>query len=392
VRSAVGLATVVMVCVVVAVALELFRGDFTATAPVTVVSPRAGLVMDVGAKVTFHGAQVGKVASIDERPNGQATLQLEMDPSQLHIIPANAGIDIASPTVFGAKAVQLVAPPDPSPRPMYAGQVIDGAQVMVEIDTVFQQLTSVLSKIDPAKLNETLGALANGLGGRGEKIGQTISDLNHLLSTIDPSMSNLRHDIAAAPTVFKVYAEAAPDLIATANNVSTISQAIVDERQNLDALLISTIGLADIGTDVVGTNRRALTNFLHLLLPTTDLTNEYHDTLNCTVAGLVPFAKAPPSAEPGILTTIGLVLGRERYRYPGNLPKVAAAGPSHCADEGLPAVPPGMRPPFVVGDVGANPWAYGNQGPLVNSDALKQLLYGPIDGPPRNTAQVGQPG
>jgi phospholipid/cholesterol/gamma-HCH transport system substrate-binding protein len=27
-----------------------------------------------------------------------------------------------------------------------------------------------------------------------------------------------------------------------------------------------------------------------------------------------------------------------------------------------------------------------------NFDGLKQLLYGPIDGPPRNSAQVGQPG
>lgn len=392
VRPAVGLATVIALCAVVAVALEMFQGNFIVTAPVTVFSPRAGLVMNTGAKVTFHGAQVGKVASIDERPNGQATLQLAMDPSQLHIIPANVGIDIASPTVFGAKAVQLVAPPDPSPRPMYPGQVIDGSQVMVEIDTVFQQLTSVLSKIDPAKLNETLGALASGLGGRGEKIGQTLSNLNHLLATIDTSMPSLRHDIAAAPAVFKAYADAAPDLTATAANLTTISQTIVDEQQNLDALLIATIGLADIGSDVIGANRQALTDFLHLVLPTTDLTNQYHDALNCTVAGMVPFAKSPPSSEPGILTSIGFVLGRERYRYPANLPKVATAGPSHCADQGLPQVPPGMRPPFVVGDVGANPWAYGNQGPLINSDGLKQLLYGPIDGPPRNAPQVGQPG
>lgn len=392
VRPAAGLATIALVCVVVAVALELFRGSYIATAPVTVLSARAGLVMDAGAKVTFHGAQVGKVASIAERPDGQASLQLAMDPAQLHIIPANVHIDIASPTVFGAKAVQFVDPQDPSPRPMYAGQVIDGAHVMVEINTIFQQLTSVLSKIEPAKLNETLGALAKGFSGRGEKIGQTLSNLNHLFATIDPSMPNLRHDIAAAPTVLKAYADAAPDLLATADNVATISQTIVDEQQNLDALLISTIGLADIGSDVVGTNRQGLTAFLRLLLPTTDLTNEYHDALNCAVAGMVPFAKSPPSAEPGILFSIGFVLGRERYRYPSNLPKVATAGPSHCADQGLPDVPAGMRPPFVVGDVGANPWAYGNQGPLVNSDALKQLLYGPIDGPPRNSAQVGQPG
>ena len=58
----------------------------------------------------------------------------------------------------------------------------------------------------------------------------------------------------------------------------------------------------------------------------------------------------------------------------------------------LPKVPLEAHPPFLVTDVGANPSQYGNQGILLNSDALKQWLFGPIDGPPRNTAQIGQPG
>jgi hypothetical protein len=51
-----------------------------------------------------------------------------------------------------------------------------------------------------------------------------------------------------------------------------------------------------------------------------------------------------------------------------------------------------MSPPFLVTDDGANPWQYGNQGIVLNSDGLKQFLFGPIDGPPRNVAQIGQPG
>jgi len=58
----------------------------------------------------------------------------------------------------------------------------------------------------------------------------------------------------------------------------------------------------------------------------------------------------------------------------------------------LPVVPVGKFPPFLVADVGADPWKYGNQGWLANSDALKQALFGPISGPPRNSAQVGMPG
>jgi phospholipid/cholesterol/gamma-HCH transport system substrate-binding protein len=392
VRPLAGLATIVVIGGIVAVAAILFRGGFTETVPVTVVSPRAGLVMNPDAKVKMRGVQVGKVASIEERPDGMAAIHLAMDPSQLHLIPANVGVDIASSTVFGAKFVQLVAPAEPSAQPMRAGQVLDAKSVTVEINTVFEQLTAVLSKIEPAKLNQTLGALAQGVNGRGDKIGQLLSELDHFLATLDPSLPNLRHDIAVAPEVLRAYGDAAPDLIATANNATKISQTFVDEQNNLDALLVSAIGLADIGNDVVGTNRQPLTDVLHLLVPTTDLLNKYGPGLNCSLGGILDMANTPPLPVPGILISVSFPLAAERYRYPGHLPKVAATGGPHCADMGLPIVPPNFQPPFLVTDVGANPWQYGNQGVLLNSDGLKQLLYGPIDGPPRNSAQIGQPG
>ena len=43
-----------------------FRGEFNAKTPVTMLSSRAGLVMDPGAKVTYNGVQIGRVASISE--------------------------------------------------------------------------------------------------------------------------------------------------------------------------------------------------------------------------------------------------------------------------------------------------------------------------------------
>jgi phospholipid/cholesterol/gamma-HCH transport system substrate-binding protein len=71
---------------------------------------------------------------------------------------------------------------------------------------------------------------------------------------------------------------------------------------------------------------------------------------------------------------------------------VAAKSGISCKDQMLPVIPNGKRPPFLVADVGSNPWKYGNQGVLLNSDALKQALFGPIEGPPRNSAQIGMPG
>jgi virulence factor Mce-like protein len=389
-RPLFGLATVVVIAVITAAALTQFRGGFTETARVTVVSDRAGLMMNPGAKVKLHGAPVGAVASIEDMPNGQAAIQLAIDPSRLHLIPANVLVDIVATTAFGAKFIQLIPPENPSRQRLRAGQVLDAGRVTVEINTVFSQLTSVLAKIDPAKLNETLGAIATAVNGRGGRFGQTLSDLNAFLAKIEPSLPNLSHDLTATADVSVGYADAAPDLVATVANTTRVSQSIVDEQQNLDAFLISSIGLADLGNDVVGANRQALTDVTHLLVPTTDLTNEYHPALTCSLRGMFPLAKQPPTQVPGLEVLGGITLGAERYRYPKNLPKVAARGGPQC-DHELP-VAFNTFPPFDVADVGANPWQYGTQGILPNSDALKQFLFGPIDGPPRNTAQIGQPG
>jgi phospholipid/cholesterol/gamma-HCH transport system substrate-binding protein len=390
IRALTGLVTVAVIAAIVVVAVGLFQGSFTDSVPVTVLSPRAGLVMNVDAKVKMRGVQVGKVDSIESRPNGQAILHLAMYPSDMHMIPANVLVDITAPTVFGAKFVELVPPAQPSAQHLHAGQVLDSKHVTVEINTVFQHLTQVLGTLDPAKLNETLGAIGQALSGRGEKIGQAFSDLDSFLAKYDPSLPALSHDLAVSAPVFNAYADAAPDLVKTVRNSSRISQTIVDEQNNLDALLVSAIGLADVGNDVLSANRKGLSDVIHLLRPTTDLTNQYSRALWCGFAGMAEIAKNPPLYEPSINIIAGLTWGAERYRYPTNLPKVAATGGPQCLD--LPKRPFNTNAKVVVSDIGANPVQYGNPQLLINSDLLKQLLYGPITGPPRNSIQIGMPG
>ncbi|CRZ16460.1 MCE family protein [Mycolicibacterium neworleansense] len=389
-RQLSGLATVVVIAAIVTGSILLFRGGVAPTAAVTVISPRAGLVMNPDAKVKLHGAQVGKVVAIDALPDGQAALRLAMNPDDLHLIPANTGVEIASSTVFGAKFVQLVPPAEPSQRSMYAGQVLDATHTTVEINTVFEQLVSVLAQIQPEKLNETLGAMAQAVDGRGDKLGQTLVDLDSMLAKIAPSLPTMSHEMAVAPEVFKAYADAAPHLMDTARGATQLSDTLVEHQSSLDALLVSAIGLADVGNEVVATNSAGVTDAMRLLVPTTNLLNQYNPALNCALKGMEPLALGPPQPLPGVMLLDSFLLGTERYRFPSNLPKVGATGGPQC--QGLPEVGFEKRPPFIVTDIDANPAQYGNQGILLNSDALKQALYGPLDGPPRNTTQIGQPG
>ena len=392
-RPVAGLATVVALAAIIALAISLFRGSWAETIPVTVISDRAGLVMNPDAKVKMRGVQVGQVSSIEDRPDGTAALHLAMEKSQLHLIPSNVNVDITSTTVFGSKFVQFLPPEAPSPEKLRSGQVIQSQHVTVEINTVFQQLVNVLDKIDPAKLNETLGAIATAFDGRGEQIGQTLVDFNALLAKIEPSLPNLSHDIEAAVPTLSAYGDAAPDLVSTVKSATQLSNSIVDEQHNLDEFLVSAIGLADLGNEVVSANRQGITDVARLLVPTTGVLATYRDALRCGIGGLVPFSKSPPQYS-SIITSSGLTLGVDRYRYPGDLPKVAAksGGANYCEALGLPELPPNFVPPFIAGDIGSNPAQYGNQGILLNSDALKNWLFGPLDGPPRNTAQIGMPG
>src|SRR6202045_235145 len=390
VRPLVGLISILVAAAIVFVAVTLFRGGFTTSVPITIMSDRAGLVMNPDARVKMRGVQVGKVSSIQEMPDGRAAVHLAMDPSQLALNPSNGRVGLAATAVFGAKFVQLVPPDHPSAEPLGAGGVIDSKNVTVEINTVFEQLTQVLSRIQPEKLNETLGAIATAFNGRGHKIGQTLADLDAYLAKTEPSLGALSHDLAVAPDVLNTYADVSPQLIDTVKNSTKISQTIVDEQDNLDAFLVSAIGLADIGNDVIGTNRQALTDVLHLLVPTTDLTNEYAPAINCALGGMADLTHQPPLPAPGILVSVGLTLGIERYRYPTNLPKVAATGGPQGS--GLSHLPTNTPAPWGVTDDGTNPEQYGNPGIMANSDGIKQLLYGPIAGPPRNTSQIGMPG
>lgn len=392
-RPLAGLGLLVALAAIIAVAVGLFNGSFTRTETVTVISDRAGLVMNPDAKVKMRGVQVGAVRSITYRSDGTAELTLAMDPGQMRLIPSNVNVDIVSTTVFGAKYVQLSAPPNPSPTPLAEDALLSGDHVTVEINTVFQQLVNVLDNIDPAKLNETLGAISQAFSGRGEKFGQTMTDLNATLAKLEPSLPNLARDIETAVPAFTAYGDASTDLTSVIENTTTVSNSIVDEQNNLDEFLVSSIGLADLGNEVVGGNRQALTSVLDVLVPTTDLLYEYRKTLWCGIGGLVPFAKSPPQFS-GIIVSAGLTLGVERYRYPGDLPKVAATtgGRDYCTELGLPELPPEFVPPLIVGDVGSNPAQYGNAGILLNSEGLKNWLFGPLDGPPRNTAQIGMPG
>ncbi|MBO0854003.1 MAG: MCE family protein [Nocardia sp.] len=364
---------------VISLAVVMFQGDFADTTRITVMSPRAGLVMYPDAKVKMRGVQVGKVATIEDRPDGQAAIQLAIDSDKLRRIPSNATVDIASTTAFGAKFIEFTPPATKSGKSVHAGQIFDSQHVTVEINTVFEKLTAVLGQIEPDKLNETLGAIAGATDGRGDQVGQMLADMDSLLAKVQPALPSLNNELQMGPNVAASYGDAAPNLTAVAGNTTKISQTLTDEQKNLDALLVSAIGLGQVGNQVLSDNRGNLASMLHLLVPTTGLTAEYGPGLKCSVDGLDYLSKVPHLNIPGAGLTVNFLWGAEPYKYPRDLPKVAAKGGPHCM--GMP-VPYNGKPKMLIVDDGAVPFPNTNRALRVNNDLLETLLYGPLNAPP----------
>jgi phospholipid/cholesterol/gamma-HCH transport system substrate-binding protein len=305
-----------------------FRGTFISSIPVTLTSDRAGLVMESGAKVKMRGVQVGRVTGVTGANPVRLTLQI--NPAQARLIPSNVGARIRATTAFGAKYVDLIYPEDPSPTHLSAGAVLVSRNVSTEVNTVFQNLLSVLKQVDPSKLNAALAALAEGVRGQGPRIGEATTDADQVLMVMNPRMNTVRQDFRSLKGFSDTYNAAAHDILKVLNAASTTSTTISGHSTDLAALLLNATGLAQDGINLIAPNQNNLIRALNTLAPTTDLLLKYNPEYTCLLTGAKWLVDNGRDFGGGngksAVVDASVLLGKDPYRYPDNLPIVAAKG------------------------------------------------------------------
>ena len=306
-----------------------FRGTFIPSVPVTLTSDRAGLVMETGSKVKMRGVQVGRVAGVTGGAN-PVRLTLELDPDALPLIPANVGAQIKATTAFGAKYVDLVYPDDPSPNSLSAGAVLVSKNVSTEVNTVFQNLLAVLKQVDPPKLNAVLTALADGFRGQGPAMGEATTDANQVLLALNPRMDTVQADFRSLKGFSDAYGAAAQDILKVLDAASTTSTTISEHARDLDALLVNATGLSHAGLDLLTPNENNLVRAINTLAPTTDLALKYNPEITCLLMGAKWLVDNGRDFGGGngksAVVDASVLLGKDPYGYPDNLPIVAAKG------------------------------------------------------------------
>ena len=362
---------------IIALAAGQFLGWFTSTQTVTLYAPRAGLVMNPDAKVKLRGVEVGRVATVNNDGN-RARLTLDMDSSQLHLVPANVTADIKSNTIFGAKDVNLVIPDSGGEGRLRGGDVIAADHVVVELNTLYQQLVNVLAQIEPDKINVTMGAIDGALSGKGEQLGVALQELTDVLGKTNKHLSELNDLIEQTAGFTGVYADAAPDLLRTVDNATVLGNILVDNTANLDALLINVTGMANTANGVLTTSKKDLMATLTDLNPLMTLLGMQAPGLWCFIIGssnAVDVATPLLGGKNGmLLLDAGLIPGQDPYRWPQDLPEVHGDGPPTCQG-GLSDITTKEHVPFYVSDNAPQPYQPRTT-PKVQPFKLFNLLFG----------------
>jgi phospholipid/cholesterol/gamma-HCH transport system substrate-binding protein len=340
-----------------------YKGDFTEKTKLTMLSDRAGLVMDPGSKVTYNGVQIGRVSQINEiEQDGKPAAKFTLDvyPQYLRLIPANVEARIVATTVFGEKYVSFTSPKNPLPQRITPQNVIDARSVTTEINTLFQTITSIAQKVDPVKVNLTLSAAAQALSGLGDKFGQSIINGSESLDEINPRMPTIRHDIQQLAALGDTYSSASPDLFDFLNNAATTAHTVHAQEKDLDRALLAAAGFGATGADIFNRGGPYLARGAKDLVPSSQLLDTYSPEVFCAIRNLhdvEPQAAAFLAGYNGyslrsdteILSGLGLALGLpglgltlvsqgllglaglvggapNPYVYPENLPRINAHG------------------------------------------------------------------
>src|ERR1700756_3046225 len=340
-----------------------YTAAFSSTDTVTVSAPRAGLVMDKGAKVKYRGIQIGKVTDISYGGD-QARLTLAMNSDEMRFIPSNATVRIAGNTIFGAKSVEFIPPQKPSPTSLRPDAHVEASAVALEVNTLFQSLIDLLHKIDPVELNGTLSALAEGLRGHGDDLGSLLAGTNTLARQANPKLGALQEDFRKTAVVTNTYADAAPDLTTVVDNLPTINRTVINQQNNLNSTLLATIGLANNAYDTLEPAEQNFIDAINRLRAPIKVAHDYSPEFGCLFAGIErgikEFAPLIGVRKAGLFTSSSFILGAPSYTYPESLPIVNASGGPNC--RGFPHIPTKQtggsffRSPFLVTDNANTPY------------------------------------
>lgn len=261
-RALFGAAYITVILLAVGMLIAQSQGVFRDPVVVTGNFASVGDGLPVGSDVKLRGVIVGRVAAVDASP-GRFDVQMELKPEFADRVPASVQARILPTNLFGAPFVDLRVAGDEGPA-IEAGATVpeDLSAGSVQMQTVFQKVYDVLVAVKPAKLNVTLTAIADAMRGNGDRIGHMIERAESYVSALNAHTGVFQDDLTLLADALEGVDQAAPDLLASIDDVSALARVFVEERVGLQRLLAAGINASDRAGDFIREQGPRIIRFL----------------------------------------------------------------------------------------------------------------------------------
>jgi virulence factor Mce-like protein len=285
-----GVAFLVVLAALLALSVAFYNKAFTDVATVTLKTDTVGNQLQEASDVKIRGVLVGEVRDVAADLDG-ATITLAINPQFLPQIPDNVTARLLPKTLFGERFVSLVAPPNPSSEPLADGAVIgqDRTKNAIELQRVIDDLLPLLQAVPPQDLSYTLGAVADALRGRGDRLGENLASVGTYVGQINTVLPQLQADISGLADVSDTYNSAADDLLAVLDNLSVTNSTIVDQAEQLRRTFTVVGSSATTGAQFLEQNESSLISLAQTSRPVLGLFAEYSPEYPCLLNGLTRF-------------------------------------------------------------------------------------------------------
>ncbi|MEU0790901.1 MCE family protein [Amycolatopsis sp. NPDC005961] len=338
-RRLLGLALIAVMVGGVALSIAMYDKAFTPVVTVKLQADKIGNQLIKQSDVKVRGLIVGSVQDIVATDHG-AELTLALSPESAKLIPANVSARFLPKTLFGERFVSLEIPKDPSAKTIASGDVIpqDRTSSAIELDQAFEHLMPVLQAVQPQKLSATLTAISTALQGRGDQLGDTLTQLGTYIGELNPHEPELQHNLKALAEFSDHLKDAAPDLVQSLDNLSTTTRTVVDEQQNLSNLYGSlTQASVDLQT-FLQNNKDNIISLASTARPTAELLAKYAPEYPCVISQmadnvpLIDQALGKGTDKPGLHATIEIIVPRAPYQAGKEEPRFEDKRGPRCYD------------------------------------------------------------
>ncbi len=344
-----GLVYLGVAAAMVLVAVLVYQKAFVSSVDVELSTGTIGNALQTGSDVKLNGVPVGEVTTIEPTDTG-AVLTLALEPETAETLPPATTARLLPKTLFGERYVSLVTPGSAlGGSGLAAGDQIsqDVSDEAVELEQLFDELLPLLQSIQPEKLSATLGELATALRGRGEQLGDTLTETADYLAKLNPEVPQMAEDLAQLAEVAGIYEDAAPDLLEALDTLTTTSATLVDQRSQLADTYARVISSADTTEGWVSRNQRTIIVLSRDSRDALGAARPYARQFPCLFRAARDFIPEMDDVlgagtdEPGIHVSLQVTESRGKYVPGADRPRFDSGGQARC--------------PYVTGRTGTQP-------------------------------------